>query len=613
MRIAPLLLRLLVFALAGAGSVVAARMAVEVIEDRSRIGVQEALLDAGLDWTSVAADGLMIILEGEAPDEATAFRARTVAGTVVDSSRVQDDMLVAGSGYDTAPDFGIEMLRNDAGITVMGLIPATTDRDQITDALAGTGAEVADLLDGADYAVPEGWNRALSLGLRALALLPRATVSVSPGDVTIEAIADSEDQRQRWLDDLRQAVPPGVNLSLTITAPRPVITPFTVRFVKEPEGARFDACAADTAKAKRQIERAARAAGALDSSTCELGLGAPSIQWGDAVALAIAAVDDLGGGTLTFADADVLLAAPMGTDPDLFDSVIGRLGNALPPVFSLDALLPEPPEDRPDGPPRFTATLSPEGDVQLRGKVADELSNLTAETFAKARFGHDVVQMGTLIAPDDVPADWAIRVLAALEGLSKLASGDVTVLPDTLTVRGRTGLATARGDISRVLINKLGKGARFTIDVTYDEALDPLAGLPTPDECLRDIQLVNEKIKISFEPGAAQIVAGARTAMDQIAEILQKCPDLPLQIAGYTDSQGREVMNRQLSQDRADAVVDALRSRRLPVGTFRAIGFGEDNPIATNDTPEGREANRRIEFSLMADDDTTPAEEPTDE
>lgn len=613
MRIAPLLLRLSVFALAGAGSVMAARMAVEVIEDRSRIGVQEALLDAELDWTSVAADGLMIILQGEAPDEATAFRARTVAGTVVDSSRVQDDMLVAGSGYDTAPEFGIEVLRNDGGITVMGLIPAATDRDAITEALKDTGSEAAELLDSADYAVPEGWNRALAVGLQAIELLPRATVSVSPGYVKVEAISDSETQRQSWMTDLRQSVPPGVQLSLKITAPRPVITPFTVRFVKDAEGARFDACAADTVKAQQQIERAARAAGALEPATCELALGAPSIQWGEAAALAIATVNDLGGGTLTIADADVLLAAPMGTDPELFDRAIGKLSNALPPVFSLDALLPEPPEDRPDGPPRFTATLSPEGDVQLRGKVADELSNLTAETFAKARFGHDVVQMGTLLAPDDVPADWSVRVLAGLEGLSKLASGEVTVLPDTLIVRGRTGLETARGDISRLLINKLGAGAPFTIDVTYEKALDPLAGLPTPEDCVRDIRLVNDKIKISFEPGAAQIVAGARTAMDQIAEILQKCPDLPLQIAGYTDSQGREVMNRQLSQDRADAVVDALRSRRLPVGSFRAIGFGEESPIATNDTPEGREANRRIEFSLMTDTSETKEEAPADE
>ena len=58
-------------------------------------------------------------------------------------------------------------------------------------------------------------------------------------------------------------------------------------------------------------------------------------------------------------------------------------------------------------------------------------------------------------------------------------------------------------------------------------------------------------------------------------------------------------MNLNLSQERAESVLTALRSRRVPVGTFTAIGFGEADPIADNDSEEGREANRRIEFSLI--------------
>jgi len=58
-------------------------------------------------------------------------------------------------------------------------------------------------------------------------------------------------------------------------------------------------------------------------------------------------------------------------------------------------------------------------------------------------------------------------------------------------------------------------------------------------------------------------------------------------------------MNQQLSQERASAVLSALRLRRVPVASFEAVGFGEADPIATNDTAEGREANRRIEFSLI--------------
>ncbi len=77
---------------------------------------------------------------------------------------------------------------------------------------------------------------------------------------------------------------------------------------------------------------------------------------------------------------------------------------------------------------------------------------------------------------------------------------------------------------------------------------------------------------------------------------------------GFTDSQGRDEMNLSLSQDRAESVLDALRMRRVPVAAFEAVGYGEANPIADNETEEGREANRRIEFSLIVPEGV---EEPT--
>jgi len=87
--------------------------------------------------------------------------------------------------------------------------------------------------------------------------------------------------------------------------------------------------------------------------------------------------------------------------------------------------------------------------------------------------------------------------------------------------------------------------------------------------------------------------------MDDIAELLKLCGDIPLEIQGHTDSQGRESMNEQLSQDRAQAVLDALRNRRVLTASYRVKGYGETQPIADNGTEEGREANRRIAFHLI--------------
>ena len=336
----------------------------------------------------------------------------------------------------------------------------------------------------------------------------------------------------------------------------------------------------------------------------------PSVTWGDAAALAITAVKDLGGGSVTLSDADIALVAPEGTDRDLFDQVAGGLENALPEVYALDATLPVKPDAGAEGPPTFSATLSPEGQVQLRGRVPDDLMNATAESYAQARFGQRNVVMGTRVV-DGLPAGWSVRVLAGLQALSELSNGAVKVEPDMIDVRGNTGNAQASAEITRMLIDKLGQAAEFRVNVTYVAKLDPVAALPTAEDCVATIGTLTSERKILFDPGSATISAGSRQLVDDIAEVLKACPDLKFEIAGYTDSQGGEEMNQQLSQQRAEAVLDALRNRRIEADHFSAVGYGEADPIADNGTEAGREANRRIEFNLIlpepaADATTTP-------
>ena len=610
MRLSKYLFPIAAFIVAAGLSVLGARVAVSAVEDRSAVGVQQALVGEGMDWATVLADGLQVILEGEAPSEPIRFRAMTVAGTVVDASRVIDNLTVAATARLAPPEYSMEILRNDSGISMIGLVPADTDRDALTSEVTGVaaGRDVTDLLEVADYGVPEGWDAAMGFALDVLSRLPRSKISVEAGFVEVTAIADSDPERRRLEAELSRRAPDGVRLALSISAPRPVITPFTTRFILDADGARFDACAADTELAAGRILAAARAAGMEGKGDCPLGLGVPSSTYGQAVAMAINAVTELGGGTVTVADADIVLTGAEGTAQGLFDRVMGELENDLPDLFALEAVLPQVAAPGTEGPPQFTATLSPEGLVQLRGKVSDVLMNTTAENYARARFGSASITMGTRLA-EDLPGDWSIRILAAIEALSKLSNGAVIVEPDRIAISGNTGVQNAGAEISRLLIDKLGQGAAFDVEVTYVEELDPIAALPTPDECLEKILAATEGRKITFDPGSATLAGDATAIMDDIAEILRRCADLKVEVAGYTDSQGSEGGNLRLSQQRADAVLDALRLRRVPVSTFRSVGYGEADPIADNETEEGREANRRIEFRLIRPAPIT--EEPT--
>jgi OOP family OmpA-OmpF porin len=189
-------------------------------------------------------------------------------------------------------------------------------------------------------------------------------------------------------------------------------------------------------------------------------------------------------------------------------------------------------------------------------------------------------------------------VLAGLQALSELNEGRVTVRADTVEVTGVTALAGARAAITRTLSVGLGQGQAFTVEVRYDEALDPQAALPTPQECVTALNGILQKQKIAFAPGSAEIESAARDTMDALADQMRKCPDIAMEIGGHTDSQGRDSSNLALSQARAEAVLLGLQGRRVLVGSLTALGYGETRPLADNDSPSGRETNRRIEFTL---------------
>ena len=600
MRLPYALVAALIMAVCAALSLVGAGFAVSTIEDTSELAVRRALNLKGHDWAEVESDGLRVVLTGTAPDEATRFNALTAAGTEVDASRVIDDMEVAPTAELTPPRFSAEILRNDSGITIIGLVPASEDRDDLMDRLQRLDrtATVSDLMESADYPEPRGWDEAMTYAIEALSSLPRAKISASPGLVRITAIADSRREKDRLEQDLGRAAPPGLRIGLAISAPRPVIMPFTLRYQINEDGGQFDACSAQDGTARDIIIEAALEAGLTGSRSCTIGLGVPSPRWANAARLSIRALSELGEGSVTLSDADITLVAARDTNPILFDRIVGELENALPDVFVLHAVLPEPEPDDPEEPVEFSATRSPEGLVQLRGRVGNETLRDMVDSFARAAFGSLQVHTATRIVPD-LPADWPVRVLAGLEALSQLHNGALTVTPDKVALSGISHDPGAKARITGMLSDKLGAARYFTLSVTYREPPAPADAPHDPELCEEQIAGVQATTKIAFEPGSATVAADSRDALNRIADILRECGPIRLEIQGHTDSQGREEMNWQLSQARAQSILNELRGRRIPTSSYSAVGYGETRPIADNGTEEGREKNRRIAFHLL--------------
>lgn len=607
MHLGPKIMTFTAFLLALVLSAVIAGGSATIIEKRSRSEMRVTLETAGHTWATVETDGLQVHLLGTAPSEAARFRALAVAATVVEASRIIDATDVAVTEAITPPAFSLEILRNDDGISLIGLVPVSIDRAAFLTELGQIAANgvVTDMLESADYQVPATWQQALDFGISALKTLPRSKISVAPGRVFITAITDSPTEKSRIETDLVRRTPKGLRLTLDISAPRPVITPFTLRFLIDENGARFDACSADTDRARSRILAAATDAGAQGVQGCTVGMGVPSPNWADSVTMGLAAIKTLGAGSITFSDADISLIAADTVSQATFDRVVGELESNLPEVFSLKAELTRKPTTSSEGPPEFAATLGANGQVQLRGRLTDAREREAVENFARARFGHSAVYGATRIDAD-LPEGWPVRVLAALEALDELTEGAVLVQPDLIRLSGVTGNAQASDVVARILSSRLGETARLDLAVRYDKRLDPVLGLPTGPECVARLNDVLAQSKIAFEPGSAVIADEAAATLDALAALMGNCADFRMEISGHTDSQGSEDFNLALSQERASAVVAALMQRRVLVGNLQARGYGETQPLGENETEAGREANRRIEFVLL---DAKPLEQ----
>jgi outer membrane protein OmpA-like peptidoglycan-associated protein len=106
---------------------------------------------------------------------------------------------------------------------------------------------------------------------------------------------------------------------------------------------------------------------------------------------------------------------------------------------------------------------------------------------------------------------------------------------------------------------------------------------------------------VLFESGQTELREEAMESLVEVVDLLQSEPEKDIKIEGHTDSTGNAEANLRISQQRADSVLDALVSLGVAAERVTAAGMGQDFPIATNDTEEGRAQNRRVDVILLDD------------
>ena len=122
------------------------------------------------------------------------------------------------------------------------------------------------------------------------------------------------------------------------------------------------------------------------------------------------------------------------------------------------------------------------------------------------------------------------------------------------------------------------------------------------------VERVGEGIQLTMESGIlfstnqATLQSQARQSIQKMAEVLKSYPDTDIIIAGHTDSDGSDDYNQKLSERRAQAVADYLKSLGVASSRLKTTGYGETQPVQSNDTAAGKQANRRVEVAIMANE-----------
>ena len=214
-----------------------------------------------------------------------------------------------------------------------------------------------------------------------------------------------------------------------------------------------------------------------------------------------------------------------------------------------------------------------------------------------------------------------IYLLISVLGFSSLFTSCESVKNTNKTQRGAAIGAVAGGVLGAVLGNNIGKGGNGALGAVLGGVIGGVAGGVIGNKMnkqAREIQTalpgaqverVGEGIKLTlgensvrFDTNKSTLTTAAKANLDKLVPVFQSYADTDIVIYGYTDSTGAVEYNQTLSEQRAASVKSYLASKGLSVARFATTGMGIADPVATNETLEGRSQNRRVEFAIVANE-----------
>jgi OOP family OmpA-OmpF porin len=242
------------------------------------------------------------------------------------------------------------------------------------------------------------------------------------------------------------------------------------------------------------------------------------------------------------------------------------------------------------------------GAAIVSGEVSDQATRTVVLEELEGLFPNGVDAEGFAVkegAPSE--RDWISKILGVMRiGAESLSNGELYVSSSERLVQmsGEYETRQQRRE-ARDAIDELVGETTFAF---VSSLSIPEAPAFTPEEVVELQENLDDLIEgkiVEFELNSDVLTPVGRALLDEILLALEKFPAVPIEIGGHTDNQGAPEENLDLSQRRAQSAFDYLVANGQDPERFVVVGYGEDVPIASNDTADGRARNRRIEFKAL--------------
>ena len=476
-----------------------------------------------------------------------------------------------------------------SSVVIAGFVPNDVVRESLIATVKATlpGVPVDDRAAIAS-GDPPGFAEAAAFAVTTLDRLRRGGVTLDGLKLDVAGEAKSVDDYEAVLASLDGSLPEGMRVVDTEITPA-AVSPYFWK-AERADGRVVLTGYVPSPRNRQEVTALAQSLfgdNAIDERV-RVAAGEPRMDWLGGIKFALGELAKLSQGSVELDDKTFSVAGE-ATTSDAFLALADTNARTLPASLALKQADIVPPHASPY---RFAAERQGTG-VVLSGDVASQAEHQRLLDALHRKFGAVSVD-DRLVLASGSPDGFAAATAAVLQSLSRLSGGQASVVDGTVTVSGYTYYPQAMDKIAEELGSDLADGFKVTDAIASRQGDQPVGA----DRCRDLMQAVLKAGGIGFDGGKAELTEDSEGILDRASAVIARCPDAGVEVGAHSDSDGSAARNRDLTQARAETIVEYLVAAGVKRERLTAVGYGETKPIADNSTAAGKAANRRIEFTF---------------